>query len=154
MQQGIHSLKCCSHRHQGQFTDATLLDVSEVELADVKFLEDDPVIVVQFNCQQINCVRDKFGNVVDGEFRFLLSGNDHQGRAELLVRLAFAACNTVRFKAVCTADLNEWPSMSALHVCQRHGTTRLSLVTSGLHRCSLLLFACVVFACMLARVGD
>jgi import inner membrane translocase subunit TIM44 len=51
---------------QGQYTDATLLDVSEVELADVKFLEDDPVIVVQFNCQQINCVRDKFGNVVDG----------------------------------------------------------------------------------------
>ena len=40
--------------------------MSEVELADVKFLEDDPVIVVQFNCQQINCVRDKFGNVVDG----------------------------------------------------------------------------------------
>ena len=38
-----------------------------MELADVKFLEDDPVIVVQFNCQQINCVRDKFGNVVDGE---------------------------------------------------------------------------------------
>jgi hypothetical protein len=25
----------------------------DVELADIKFLEDDPVIVVQFNCQQV-----------------------------------------------------------------------------------------------------
>ncbi len=59
---------------QGQFTDSTLLDVSEVELADVKFLEADPVIVVQFNCQQINCVRDKFGNVVDGGLSLAFSG--------------------------------------------------------------------------------
>ena len=51
---------------QGLFADATLLDVSEVELADVKFLETDPVVVVQFHCQQINCTRDKFGNVVEG----------------------------------------------------------------------------------------
>ena len=35
------------------FSDATLLDISDVELADIKFLEDDPVIVVQFNCQQV-----------------------------------------------------------------------------------------------------
>ena len=48
------------------FADTTLLDVGEVELADLKFLENDPVIVVQFNCQQINCTRDKFGNVVEG----------------------------------------------------------------------------------------
>lgn len=35
------------------FSDATLLDISEVELADIKFLESDPVVVVQFNCQQV-----------------------------------------------------------------------------------------------------
>lgn len=40
-------------RLQGMFSDATLLDISDVELADIKFLEDDPVIVVQFNCQQV-----------------------------------------------------------------------------------------------------
>ena len=51
---------------QGLFVDTTLLDVSEVDLADLKFLEGDPVIVVQFHCQQINCTRDKFGNVVEG----------------------------------------------------------------------------------------
>ena len=40
-------------RLQGMFSDSTLLDISDVELADIKFLEDDPVIVVQFNCQQV-----------------------------------------------------------------------------------------------------
>ncbi|KAL3131762.1 hypothetical protein ABBQ38_007481 [Trebouxia sp. C0009 RCD-2024] len=51
---------------QGLHSDPTILDTSEVELVDLKFLEEDPVVVVQFTCQQINCSRDKFGNVVDG----------------------------------------------------------------------------------------
>lgn len=51
---------------QGQFTDPTLLDTSDVELVEIKMLDDHPVIVVRFNCQQINCTRDKFGNIVDG----------------------------------------------------------------------------------------
>lgn len=51
---------------QGLQSDPTILDTSEVELVDIKFLEDDPVVVVQFTCQQINCSRDKFGNVVEG----------------------------------------------------------------------------------------
>lgn len=51
---------------QGLHADPTILDTSEVELVDIKFLEEDPVVVVQFTCQQINCSRDKFGNVVDG----------------------------------------------------------------------------------------
>lgn len=38
---------------QGMFSDPTLLDISDVELADIKFLEEDPVVVVQFNCQQV-----------------------------------------------------------------------------------------------------
>lgn len=51
---------------QGLSTDPSILDVSEVELVDLKFVENNPVVVVQFNCQQINCSRDKFGNVVEG----------------------------------------------------------------------------------------
>lgn len=51
---------------QGLKTDPTILDVSEVELVDLKFVENNPVVVVQFNCQQINCSRDRFGNVVEG----------------------------------------------------------------------------------------
>ena len=33
--------------------------MSDVELVDLKFLEDDPVVVVQFTCQQLNCSRDQ-----------------------------------------------------------------------------------------------
>lgn len=51
---------------QGLHSDPTILDTSEVELVDIKFLEEDPVVVTQFTCQQINCSRDKFGNVVEG----------------------------------------------------------------------------------------
>ena len=51
---------------QGLVPDPTLLDTSEVELVDLKFLEEEPIVVAQFTCQQINCTRDSFGNVVDG----------------------------------------------------------------------------------------
>ena len=51
---------------KGVMPDATILYTSDVELVDIKFVEGDPVVVVQFNCQQINCMRDKFGNVVQG----------------------------------------------------------------------------------------
>jgi mitochondrial import inner membrane translocase subunit TIM44 len=50
----------------GLVPDPTLLDVAEVELVDVKALDGDPVVVVQFSCQQINCTRDTHGNVVEG----------------------------------------------------------------------------------------
>jgi predicted lipid-binding transport protein (Tim44 family) len=30
-------------------------------------VEEQPMVVVQFACQQIKCTRDKFGNVVDGD---------------------------------------------------------------------------------------
>lgn len=51
---------------QGSRQDPTLLFVSDVELFDATFVENEPIIVVTFSCQQINCLRDKFGNVVDG----------------------------------------------------------------------------------------
>jgi import inner membrane translocase subunit TIM44 len=50
----------------GLIPDPTLLDTSEVELVDIKMLEDAPIIVTQFTCQQINCTRDSHGNVVEG----------------------------------------------------------------------------------------
>ena len=40
---------------QDLYSEKTILDTSEVELVDLKFLEDQPIVVVQFNCQQINC---------------------------------------------------------------------------------------------------
>ncbi len=50
----------------GATPDPTLLDVSDVELVDLKLLDDRPVVVAQFSAQQINCVRDAAGNVVEG----------------------------------------------------------------------------------------
>ena len=58
-----HECQCMirmpSRALQGIFPDPTILDVSDVELVDLKFLEDDPVVVVQFTCQQLNCSRDQ-----------------------------------------------------------------------------------------------
>lgn len=34
--------------------------------AQVKLADDDPFAIVQFHCQQIQCTRDKFGNIIDG----------------------------------------------------------------------------------------
>lgn len=50
----------------GLVPDATLLDTSEVELVDLKMVDESPVVVAQFTCQQINCTRDSHGNVVEG----------------------------------------------------------------------------------------
>jgi hypothetical protein len=38
---------------QGLVPDPTLLDTSEVELVDIKVLEEEPIVVVQFTCQQV-----------------------------------------------------------------------------------------------------
>ena len=51
---------------QGSVSDPTILDYSDVELADLKFLDDDPIVVTRFTVQQIDCARDKYGNVVEG----------------------------------------------------------------------------------------
>jgi len=40
-------------KEQGLVPDPTLLDTSEVELVDLKMLDDSPVVVVQFTCQQV-----------------------------------------------------------------------------------------------------
>jgi mitochondrial import inner membrane translocase subunit TIM44 len=46
--------------------DPTILFVGDPELVEVRMVEGDPMVVVQFACQQIKATRDKFGNVVDG----------------------------------------------------------------------------------------
>lgn len=51
---------------QGAVSDPTILDYSDVELADLKFLDDNPIVVTRFTVQQIDCARDKYGNVVEG----------------------------------------------------------------------------------------
>lgn len=51
---------------QGQITDSTILEYSDVDMVDMKMMDGDPVIILHFSCQQINCVRDQYGNVVSG----------------------------------------------------------------------------------------
>ena len=51
---------------EGQITDSTILEYSDVDMVDMKMLDNDPVIILHFSCQQINCVRDQYGNVVSG----------------------------------------------------------------------------------------
>lgn len=52
---------------QDLYEDPTILFTGEPELVELKLVEDEPLVVVQFSCQQIKCTRDKFGNVVDGD---------------------------------------------------------------------------------------
>eukprot|EP00186_Timspurckia_oligopyrenoides_P005195 CAMPEP_0182447088 /NCGR_PEP_ID=MMETSP1172-20130603/11197_1 /TAXON_ID=708627 /ORGANISM="Timspurckia oligopyrenoides, Strain CCMP3278" /LENGTH=365 /DNA_ID=CAMNT_0024643373 /DNA_START=62 /DNA_END=1159 /DNA_ORIENTATION=+ len=47
--------------------DTNILSIDNVELTTGKFLEDDPVLIVSFATQQINCLRDNAGNVVEGK---------------------------------------------------------------------------------------
>lgn len=51
---------------QGLISNPTVLDVGDVELVDLKLLDEEPIIVVQFSCQQIDCLKDKFGVVLEG----------------------------------------------------------------------------------------
>ena len=53
-------------QHEGQFVDPRILHLSEMELMEVRTMENSPMIVLQFSCQQINCVRNKDGEIVEG----------------------------------------------------------------------------------------
>lgn len=59
---GIHKVM----QAEGQLSDSTILEYSDVDMVDMKMLDDDPVIILHFSCQQINCVRDRYGSVVSG----------------------------------------------------------------------------------------
>ena len=53
-------------RQAGVVMDARLLDLDHVEVAAARFLEDTPVLIVQFATQQIHCLRNLRGEIVEG----------------------------------------------------------------------------------------
>jgi mitochondrial import inner membrane translocase subunit TIM44 len=59
---GIHRVTVA----EGQISDSTILEHSDVDMIDLKMIDNDPVIILHFSCQQINCVRDQYGNVTSG----------------------------------------------------------------------------------------
>ncbi len=46
--------------------DTNILAINDVELSAGKLLEDAPVLIVSFSAQQINCLRDPAGEIVEG----------------------------------------------------------------------------------------
>ena len=53
-------------RHQGYSFDTRILAVRDVQLQGARVLDNGPTLVVTFNAQQIHCITDKKGIVVDG----------------------------------------------------------------------------------------
>ena len=51
---------------EGEHMDPNVIDVSDVKLVEIKFVGDTPTAVIYFTAQQINCVRDARGQVVEG----------------------------------------------------------------------------------------
>eukprot|EP00238_Polyblepharides_amylifera_P000737 CAMPEP_0196571484 /NCGR_PEP_ID=MMETSP1081-20130531/1651_1 /TAXON_ID=36882 /ORGANISM="Pyramimonas amylifera, Strain CCMP720" /LENGTH=496 /DNA_ID=CAMNT_0041888451 /DNA_START=67 /DNA_END=1557 /DNA_ORIENTATION=+ len=51
---------------EGTFVDHTILDTSDVELVEMKMYGENPIVILRCACQQINCVRDKFENILEG----------------------------------------------------------------------------------------
>ena len=47
--------------------DSCVLDIGDLDLAMGKMMDQGPVLVVTFNAQQILCLRDKSGKVVEGD---------------------------------------------------------------------------------------
>lgn len=52
---------------EGIVMDTNILHISDVELTAARLLEDSPVLIVTFSTQQINCLRDRAGNIVEGK---------------------------------------------------------------------------------------
>jgi len=52
---------------EGVEMDPSILNIDDVELTAARFLEDEPVLIISFAAQQINCLRDKNGNIVEGK---------------------------------------------------------------------------------------
>ena len=53
-------------RTLGLTIDSCVLDIDSLDLAMGKMMEQGPVLVLTFNSQQIMCVKDKEGKVVEG----------------------------------------------------------------------------------------
>ncbi|XP_017964463.1 mitochondrial import inner membrane translocase subunit TIM44 isoform X1 [Drosophila navojoa] len=50
----------------GLYLDSKILDIENIELAMGKVMEQGPVLIITFQAQQIMCVRDQKGQVVEG----------------------------------------------------------------------------------------
>ena len=53
-------------KQEGAVLDSRILDIKEVHFFDVKSFENSPLIIIRFALQQIKCVRDKYGNILEG----------------------------------------------------------------------------------------
>lgn len=53
-------------QQMGYRLDSRVLDIDSIDLAMGKMMEQGPVLVITFNSQQILCVRDKTGKVIEG----------------------------------------------------------------------------------------
>lgn len=53
-------------RHQGLTFDPRIIQIDDVQLSGARVLDNGPTLVVTFNAQQIHCIRDKNGLIVDG----------------------------------------------------------------------------------------
>mmetsp|Transcript_29005 Transcript_29005/g.55626 ORF Transcript_29005/g.55626 Transcript_29005/m.55626 type:complete len:475 (-) Transcript_29005:173-1597(-) len=51
---------------EGAIVDHQILDTSDMEMVELKMFGENPIIILRCVCQQINCVRDKFDNVIEG----------------------------------------------------------------------------------------
>ena len=51
----------------GYMFDSCVLDIDHLDLVMGKMMEQGPVLVITFTSQQILCVRDKSGKVVEGD---------------------------------------------------------------------------------------
>lgn len=54
-------------RKQGLVLDSKILDIDKTDLVMGKVMEQGPVLIISFQAQQILCVRDRKGNVVEGD---------------------------------------------------------------------------------------
>ena len=43
-----------------------MLDIDSIDLYTGKMMEQGPVLVITFNSQQVMCVKDKTGNIIEG----------------------------------------------------------------------------------------
>lgn len=60
-------MRCLYFLALGYHFDSKILDISNVDLAAAKMMEQGPVLVISFQSQSMMCVQDKKGTVVEGD---------------------------------------------------------------------------------------
>lgn len=55
-----------AYESQGMFFDKKILHISEVDVRETKMMGSTPIIILFFQTQQIYCVRDRQGEIMDG----------------------------------------------------------------------------------------